>query len=99
MTAEREETTQSGGSREPPSVELAANTYTTMGYMHDVAEAFRKVLSAGDEEATIRFFKEKLLESYRNGLAATRAAEQERTPRTGSGKPRRGRGARETGGR
>lgn len=99
MTASRGEAQRAADSREPPSVELAANTYTTMGYMHDVAEAFRKVLSAGDEEATIRFFKEKLLESYRNGLAATRAAEQERTPRKGSGKPRRGRGARETGGR
>jgi len=99
LTAEPEETTQSGGSREPPSVELAANTYTTMGYMHDVAEAFRKVLSAGDEEATIRFFKEKILESYRNGLAAVGPTDTARTPRKGSGKPRRGRGARETGGR
>lgn len=70
-----------------------------MGYMHDVAEAFRKVLLAGDEEATIRFFKEKLLESYRNGLAAVGPTDTARTPRKGSGKPRRGRGARETGGR
>lgn len=65
-----------------------------MGYMYDIAESFRKVLAEGDDEATIRFFKEKLLESYRNGLAVARA-EDEAKPRPRGGKAPQRRGARQ----
>jgi len=50
-----------------------------MGYIHDVEEKLRELLEYGagegdvkaDQEAVVHFVKERLLESYRNGMKAS----------------------------
>jgi len=41
-----------------------------MGYMQEFEVELRKQLSGGDTEATVKWIKQRLLDSYRNGLAA-----------------------------
>ena len=63
-----------------------------MGYIHEVERGLRVLLAnvrPDDQEAIVRFCKEKILESYRNGQEAatngttsTPAAPQPRKPRT-----------------
>jgi len=38
------------------------------GYLRDVEKELKKLLAEGDDDTTIRFVKEKVLESYRNGI-------------------------------
>ena len=38
------------------------------GYLRDLDKELKKRLAAGDNDETIRFVKEKVLESYRNGI-------------------------------
>ncbi len=38
------------------------------GYLRDIEKELKKLLAEGDDEATVRFVKEKVLESYRNGI-------------------------------
>ena len=45
--------------------------FTTMTYIRDLERELRAYLAVGDEAKVIRFVKEKVLESYRNGLDAT----------------------------
>ena len=45
--------------------------FTTMTYIRDVERELRALLDEGDMGKVIRFVKEKVLESYRNGLDAT----------------------------
>ena len=42
-----------------------------MTYIRDLERELRALLEQGDEEQIVRFVKEKVLESYRNGLDAT----------------------------
>jgi hypothetical protein len=42
-----------------------------MTYIRDLERELRAYLAVGDEAKVIRFVKEKVLESYRNGLDAT----------------------------
>jgi len=42
------------------------------GYLRAVEKELRELLSAGNDDATVRFVKAKCLESYRNGQAAQR---------------------------
>jgi hypothetical protein len=44
---------------------------TPMTYIRDLERELRELLDAGDMAKVIRFVKEKVLESYRNGLDAT----------------------------
>ena len=37
------------------------------GYLRDLGKELKKLLAKGDDDETIRFVKEKVLESYRNG--------------------------------
>ena len=63
-----------------------------MGYIHDVEKGLRALLAnvrQDDQEAIVRYCKDKILESYRNGMEAatngdtsTPAAPQPRKPRT-----------------
>ena len=63
-----------------------------MGYIHDVERGLRVLLTnvrPDDQEAIVRFCKDKILESYRNGMETgknhdtnTPAAPQPRKPRT-----------------
>ena len=39
------------------------------GFMRDLEQELRKLLSEGDEDAVVRFVKQKCLESYRAGQA------------------------------
>lgn len=45
-----------------------------MGYMDEIERAFREILGKGDAEATVRWVKETILQSYRNGQAAPKRA-------------------------
>lgn len=45
-----------------------------MGYMDEIERAFREILGKGDVEATVRWVKETILQSYRNGQAAPKRA-------------------------
>lgn len=40
-----------------------------MGHLQTVEAKLRDLIHAGDEEALVRFVKEAVLQSYRNGLA------------------------------
>ena len=40
-----------------------------MGYMQQFEQELRAQLAKGDTDASVRWIKEKVLESYRNGLA------------------------------
>ena len=63
-----------------------------MGYIHDVEKGLRVLLAnvrPDDQEAIVRYCKDKILESYRNGIETakngdtnTPAAPQRRKPRT-----------------
>ena len=39
-----------------------------MGYIQDLERELRRLLAEGDDEIVIKFVKEKILESYKNGL-------------------------------
>lgn len=41
-----------------------------MNYMEEFEQELRRLISGGDNEAVIRFAKERLLKSYRNGQAS-----------------------------
>lgn len=45
-----------------------------MGYIQDLEKELRENLRDMDEEDLIKFFKEKVLESYRNGVESARPA-------------------------
>lgn len=60
---------------------LPTNSNTTMNYLEEFEHELRRLLSAGDIEAVIRFAKERLLQSFRNGQASRREA-----PARGEGK-------------
>ena len=51
----------SGNGMEKPALE-------GKGYLRDIDKELKKLLAEGDDEETIRFVKEKVLESYRNGI-------------------------------
>ena len=51
-----------------PSPGLSANTHDAMGHLQTVEAKLRELIAEGDEEALVRFVKDKVLESYRNGL-------------------------------
>lgn len=58
-----------------------------MGHLQTVEAQFRSLIADGDEEALVRFVKEQVLASYRNGLAAKDAvptAGKRRTADTGT---------------
>ena len=57
-------------------------TYRTMGYIQAFEHEFRELLQQGDEQAIVRFAKEKLLESYRNGITAAKPVEKEAEQKT-----------------
>ena len=40
-----------------------------MGYIQDLEKELREKLGQMDQEELIKFFKEKVLESYRNGIS------------------------------
>ncbi len=40
------------------------------GYLRDLEKELKKLLAEGDDDAIVRFVKEKVLESYRNGIKA-----------------------------
>jgi hypothetical protein len=50
---------------------VTAKQFTTMTYIRDLERDLRVLLEEGDMAKVIRFVKEKVLESYRNGLDAT----------------------------
>ncbi len=39
-----------------------------MGYIQDIEREFKELLDASDTDAVVRFFKDKVLESYKNGI-------------------------------
>ena len=39
-----------------------------MGYIQDIERDVRGLLNAGDTDAVVRFVKDKVLESYKNGI-------------------------------
>ena len=43
-----------------------------MGYIHDFERELTTLLQNGDEQAVIKFVKDKVLESYWNGTKATK---------------------------
>ncbi|MBM3209380.1 hypothetical protein FJZ40_03760 [Candidatus Shapirobacteria bacterium] len=45
-----------------------------MGYIQDLERDLREKLDGMDQEELIKFFKEKVLESYRNGMNAPQAS-------------------------
>ena len=45
-----------------------------MGHLQSVEQEFRKLLTSAEPEALVRFVKEQVLASYRNGLAARKDA-------------------------
>lgn len=46
------------------------------GYLRDIDKELKKLLAEGDDDATIRFVKEKVLESYRNGIEAGKSSKK-----------------------
>ena len=46
-----------------------------MGYIHDLERELRELLRNSDEVLLIKFVKEKVLESYRNGIMAAKMVE------------------------
>ena len=47
------------------------------GYLRNLDMEFQRLLAEGDDESTIRFVKEKVLESYRNGINVGKSAEKQ----------------------
>jgi hypothetical protein len=45
-----------------------------MGYIQDLEKELREKIDQMDMEALIKFFKDKVLESYRNGLRDSKRA-------------------------
>lgn len=43
-----------------------------MGYIKDIEQEFRAVLARGDEEEIVKFFKDKVYESYKNGASSSK---------------------------
>ena len=55
-----------------------------MGYIQDLEKELREELGHMDAEQLVKYFKDKVLESYRNGLKAgkaTRGSRRASTPR------------------
>jgi len=46
------------------------------GYLRDLGKELKKLLAAGDDDETIRFVKEKVLESYRNGIKSGKSSKK-----------------------
>ena len=46
------------------------------GYLRDLDKELKNLLAEGEDEATIRFVKEKVLESYRNGIEAGKTSKK-----------------------
>ncbi|MCH8246932.1 MAG: hypothetical protein IH951_11050 [Bacteroidetes bacterium] len=46
------------------------------GYLRDIEKELKKLLAEGDDDATIRFVGEKVLESYRNGIDVGKSAKK-----------------------
>lgn len=46
------------------------------GYLRDLDKELKGLLAEGDDDATIRFVKEKVLESYRNGIEVGKSAKK-----------------------
>lgn len=46
-----------------------------MGYMQDFERELKELLQKGDAPAVIKFVKEKVLESYKNGILTAKMAE------------------------
>ena len=61
-----------GWRRAPGSnaVQVSDNHSTTMTYIRDLERELRALIDEGDMVKVIRFVKDKVLESYRNGLDA-----------------------------
>ena len=51
-----------------------------MGYIQDFERELTTLLHNGDEQAVIKFVKEKVLESYWNGTKATKTIDGNRGP-------------------
>ena len=43
-----------------------------MGYIHDLERDLIELLQEGDEQAVIKFVKEHIVESYKNGIMAAK---------------------------
>ena len=52
---------------EPPTNGMDKPALEGKGYLRELDKELKKLLKAGDDDATIRFVKAKVLESYRNG--------------------------------
>ena len=46
------------------------------GYLRDLDKELKKLLAEGDDDATIRVVKEKVLESYRNGIEVGKSSKK-----------------------
>ncbi len=46
-----------------------------MGYMQDFEREIKELLQKGDASVVIKFVKEKVLESYKNGILAAKMVE------------------------
>jgi len=46
-----------------------------MGYMQDLERELKGLLQKGDAPAVIKFVKEKVLDSYKNGILAAKIVE------------------------
>ena len=49
-----------------------------MGYIQDFERELTELLQRGDEQALIKFVKEKVMESYWNGTKATKRIDESR---------------------
>lgn len=49
-----------------------------MGYIQDIEREVRELLDAGDTDAVVRFVKEKVLESYKNGIKEGKKPKQKK---------------------
>ena len=47
------------------------------GYLRDIDKELKKLLAEGDNETTVQFVKEKVLESYRNGIDVGKSAKKQ----------------------
>ncbi len=62
--------------KEPATNGEKKTTKDGKGYLRDLDKELKKLLAEGDDEATIRFVKEKVLESYRNGIEVGKSAKK-----------------------
>lgn len=59
-----------------------------MGHLQTMEQELRKVLETGDAETVVRFVKEAVLASYRNGVAARSEAAGASAPAPDAAQPR-----------